>query len=391
MLDSLFHSPTAIFFGKGTETRVGAEVAKHSRKALLHFGRRSFRKYGLHEKVVSSLRSAGVEYFELGGVMPNPRAGLVYEGIEVCRRNDIDFILAVGGGSVIDSAKAISVGVPWKGDFFRFYEGKDVPQAAIKVGTILTLPGSGSESNCSSVLTHEEKGVKLSCTTPLMAPVFSILNPELTYTLSGYDTACGIADAISHVLERYFTNTTYVDCTDRICEGLLKTLMKYAILVKDDPSNYDVRAEIMWASKLANDNTVGFGRKQDWATHSICHGVGAVYDVHHSALVSVIFPAWMKHVCRKHPERFTQLADRVFGIQTRAADDQETALSAIDAFRGFLKIAGLPSSLRELGLSDKSRFAEIAEICVRPMKSGTIGNFVRLSVQDIITILEAAY
>ena len=285
MINGTCYNPTIIYFGKDTDAKVGEEVAKYSHKVLLHYGGQSFKKYGLYDRVTASFKSAGISYIELGGVKSNPDAELVYKGIELCRKHDIDFILAVGGGSVIDSAKAISIGVPWEGDFFDFFEGKQIPQKALKLATVLTIPGSGSESNPGSVITHKEKGVKIPYAHTLMFPVFSILNPEVTYSLTAYHTACGIVDAISHILERYFTNTTYVDCTDRICEGLVKTLMKYGILVQDAMHDYDVRAEIMWACKLAHDNTAGFGRKQDWSSHMIAHEIGAIYDITHGAIM----------------------------------------------------------------------------------------------------------
>lgn len=391
MLDGVFHSPTVFYFGRDADSMVGNEVARHSRTVLLHYGNSSFKKHGLHARVTASLKSAGVVFIELGGVQPNPRAELVYRGIELCRKNNIDFVLAAGGGSVIDSAKAIGIGVPWDGDFFDFFEEKRSPTSSLKVGAILTAPGSGSESSCSAVITHEAKGLKFSCGTPLMTPVFSIMNPATTFTLDAYNTSCGIADAVSHILERYFTNTTYVDCTDRICEGLLGTLIKYALLVKDEPDNYDVRAEIMWACKLAHDNTAGFGRKQDWATHTISHAVGAAYDLPHGALVSVLFPAWMRRAQREKPDRFVQIAERVFDAMPGGLESPGTAVSAIDSFQLFLRKIGMPSSLRELGIPDRSRFAEIAANCARRTRSGTIGNFIRLSAEDIIGILECAY
>lgn len=391
MINGIYSNPTTVFFGKGMEARVGEEVAKYSRKVLLHFGGDSFKKYGLYDRVTASLKAAGVSYTELGGVKPNPRASLVYQGIELCRRKSIDFILAVGGGSVIDSAKAISIGAPWQGDFCDFFEGKSAPQKALKIAVILTVPGSGSESSAASVITHEEKGAKLTYYHPMITPVFAILNPEVTYTLPEYYTACGIVDAISHVLERYFTNTTYVDCTDRIGEGLMKTLMKYAVLVKDAPDNYDVRAEIMWACKLAHDNTAGFGRKHDWSSHSMAHELGAVYDVTHGAAMGVVFPAWMKYVYKANTDRSVQFANRVFDIDTNSTDTEPAILLAIDKFKEFLKAIGMPVTLRELGIPDKTRFAEIAKNCVRFMPSGTIGNFVRLPPKDIVNILDIAY
>jgi len=391
MLDGIYYNPTIIFFGKEMESKVGGEIAKYSHKVLLHFGNDSFKRYGLYDKVSASLKNAGVDWVELGGVKPNPRASLVYEGITLCREERVDFILAVGGGSVIDSAKAISIGVPWQGDFFDFFEGIQAPQKALKLATILTIPGSGSESNSGAVITHEERGIKKPYGHPTMAPIFSILNPEYTCTLSEYYTACGIVDAISHVLERYFTNTPYVDCTDRIGEGLIKTLMKYSVLVKDAPNNYDVRAEIMWACKLAHDNTAGFGRKHDWSSHSISHELGAIYDTPHGATLGVIFPAWMKYVHKTNFKRFRQFVNRVFDIEPQLPDDEQTITQGIDIFRQFLKTIGMPVTLHEMGIPDKTRFPDIARKCVTSFQSGTIGNFVQLSPQDIINILEIAY
>lgn len=390
MLDGVYYNPTVVFFGRGMESRVGEEVAKHSQKVLLHFGGNSFKKYGLYDRVASSLVAAGVRYVELGGVKPNPRASLVYEGIDLCRKEGIDFILAVGGGSVIDSSKAIGIGAPWQGDFFDFFEGKRVPKSSLKVGVVLTIPGSGSESNGASVITHEEKKVKLSCSSPVMWPVFSILNPEITYTLPEYYTACGIVDAISHILERYFTNTPYVDCTDRICEGLIKTLMKYGLLAKEAPRDYNIRAEIMWACKLAHDNTAGFGRKQDWSSHTIAHELGAIYDVPHGAAVAVVFPAWMKFVHKANAERFKQFINRVFGININGMEAEETIRLTVDNVKRFLKTIGMPSNLAELGVPGSRCFGEIGQRCVECMPSKTIGNFVRLSSQDIVQILEIA-
>lgn len=389
MLNGIYSQPTTIYFGRGTEFKVGKEVKKYSKNVLLHYGKDSFKKYGLYDKVTELLKYEGLRYIELGGVKPNPSSDLVYEGIELCRKENIDFILAVGGGSVIDSAKAISIGVPWPGDFFDFFEEKAIPEKALKVGTILTIPGSGSESSTGGIITHEEKKLKRACDNPIMAPVFSILNPEVTLTIPQYHTSCGIVDAIAHVFERYFTNTTYVDCTDRICEGLIKTLMKYALLVKDTPDDYDIRAEIMWACKLAHDNTAGFGRKQDWSSHKIGHEISAIYDVPHGATMSVVFPAWMKYVHKTNIDRFEQFANRIF--DTNSIDSEKVIMSAIENLIQFLKSIGMPTTMREIGINDRTHFTEMAEKCVKYMPSGTIGNFVRLSPHEIVNILEIAY
>ncbi len=391
MLNGIYRHPGTVIFGKDSEQTVGEEVKKYSKKILLHFGSDSFKRFGLYEKVANSLISSGITFVELGGVKPNPEADLVYQGITICRKEKIDFILAAGGGSVIDSAKAIGIGVPYDGDFFDFFEKKAIPQNSLKVGAILTIPGAGSESSDGGVITHNQLRKKYDCGSPVMYPVFAILNPELTFTVPKFYTSCGIVDAIAHVLERYFSNTSYVDCTDRICEGLIKTLMKYAILVEEDPDNYDVRAEIMWACKLAHDNTAGFGRRQDWACHKISHEIGARYHFAHGAILSVIFPVWMKHVYQVNERIFLQFARRVFDIDTEAMENGKAILLAINKFRQFLKAIGMPSTLQELGVADKAEFADMAQCCVSIMPSKTIGNFVRLSVQDIEAILNSSF
>ena len=388
MLNGIYYNPTKILFGKGMESHIGEEVAKCSKKILLHYGGGTIKKIGLYDKIIQSLEQHGVEYIELPGVKPNPRAEMVYRGIDICRKESIDFILAVGGGSVIDSAKVIAIGVPYGGDFFDFTKGAN-PSSSIKVGTILTVPGSGSESSPAAVITHEDRCVKFSYYSTYMTPVFSILNPEVTFSLNKVQTSAGIVDAISHVFERYFSNTEFVDCSDKICEGLMKTLMKYAVLIKDDPKNYDIRAEIMWACKLAHDDTAGFGRKQDWACHSIAHEIAAIYDTVHGATLAVIFPAWMKYVFRQKKEKFLQFADRVMDIKN-GNNSEETILKAIQKFQDFLKHIGMPTNMKEHGIHDMVNYETIAKNSVQYMQSGTIGNFIRLSSDDVNKILQIA-
>jgi len=391
MLNGIYRNPTVVYFGKDVELSVGEVTRMYSNKILLHYGNESFKKYGLYDKVVASLNTANISFIELGGVKSNPRAELVYKGIEICKQENIDFILAVGGGSVIDSAKAIAIGVPYDGDFWDFFERKLTPQKSIKVGVILTIPGAGSETTEGAVITNDKLKKKYECASPVMFPVFAMLNPALSFTVPKYYTACGIVDAIAHVLERYFSNTTYVDCTDRICEGLIKTLMKYALIVKEEPYNYDVRAEIMWSCKLAHDNTAGFGRKQDWACHKISHEIGARYDAAHGAILSVIFPAWMRYVYKKNEFKFFQFANRVFDINTDKLNSNQAIELAIEKFHQFLQAIGMPSTLKELGLNNKSEFPDIANKCVSLMPSGTLGNYFRLSPNDIIAILDLCY
>jgi len=393
MLDGIYRNPTVVYFGKNQELTVGEKIKSflNPNKVLLHYGCSSFKKYGLYEKVTNSLKAIGIDFIELGGVKSNPEADLVYKGIDICRKEKVDFILAVGGGSVIDSAKAIGIGVPYAGDFFDFFERKAIPQKSIKIGVILTVAGSGSETNNGAVITHKQLRKKYECSSDVMFPLFAILNPEITFTLPKYYTMCGIVDAIAHILERYFTNTTYVDCTDRICEGIIKTLIKYAILVDKEPYNYDVRAEIMWACKLAHDNTAGFGRKQDWACHKISHEIAVRYDIAHGAILSIIFPAWMKYVYKINEKKFLQFANRLFDIDIDSMTLDKAIGLAIEKFQQFLKTIGMPSHLREIGLSDRRELNDIAEKCVSLIPSGTLGNFVRLSVQDIEKILNLCF
>lgn len=261
MLNAVYRNPTTIFFGKDVELSVGEEVKKTSRKVLLLYGGTSYKQYGLQEKITRSLQAEGVYFVECGGVTANPETQIVYTGIELCRKEGLDFVLAVGGGSVIDAGKAIALGVPYEGDFFDFFTQKAIPQKSLPLGVVLTLFGAGSESSAGTVITNPLLRFKADCSSPLLYPRFAMLNPELTRTAPAYLVRCGISDALAHLFERYFTQTTYVDCTDRLGEGLMRTLMLYGRLIGTEADTYDVRAELMWACKLAHDNTTGFGRK----------------------------------------------------------------------------------------------------------------------------------
>lgn len=391
MQNDVYYNPTKVIFGKGTEELVGQEVARYSNKVLLHYGSQSAKKSGLIDRVVRSLQQAGVEAFELGGVQANPRYALANEGIKICRENEIGFILAVGGGSVIDSAKAIAVGAVNEGDTWqRFYvQGTEV-ERALPVATILTIPGAGSESSVGSVITNDETSEKLACNSDLLRPVFSILDPKLTYTVPAYHTAAGITDGIAHIFERYFTNTKAVDVGDRMCEGLVRSLMRYAPVVISDPENYDARAEIMWACKLAHDNTVGIGREQDWGSHMIEHELSAIYDVSHGAGLSVIFPAWMKFVYKKDIGRFLQFAIRMFEVEYRPEDPEWTIKEGIARLEAFFKSIGMPVTMRELDITDKMRLDEMASAAAEH-SGGSVGSFAVLEEKDIREIYEIAY
>lgn len=390
MLNGKYYQPTIFHFGKEAELEVGTEVRKHGRNVLLHYGRESIHRIGLYDRIKGYLAKENLTVHELGGVEPNPRTDKVYEGIDLCRKHDIDLILAVGGGSVVDSAKAIAVGVPYNGDFFDLFEKKVTPEAALKLGVVLTLPGSGSESSPATVISRPETNNKNVCDTPLLYPVFSILNPEFTKTIPPFQTSCGIVDALSHLFERYFSNTEYVEVSDRICEGLIKVLLKYAPLIKDDPENYDYRAEIMWACKLAHDATPGFGRKQDWACHKISHEISAIYDTPHGATMGVVYLAWMRWVRDVNIAKLGQFSERVFDLPKKG-EETATVQEGIDRFRNFLDSIDMPTSLQQLGIEEKQHFDTIATQSVRFMESGTIGNFVRLAPKDIIDVLNLSF
>jgi len=383
----VFQNTTKIIFGKGTEKSVGAEIKKYSNKVLLHYGGHSIKKYGLYERVIKSLADAGIEFIELSGVKPNPVLSMVKEGIDLCRKNNIGFILAVGGGSVIDSAKAIAIGVRYeKGDVWDFFMGKAKAETAVSIGVILTIAAAGSESSVVSVILNEKTQIKKGYHSSLMLPKFAILNPELTYTLPTFQTTCGLADIMSHIFERYFTQSKNTDLTDRLCEGTLKTVIENTPKVLANPENYDARAELMWAGTLAHNDLLGTGRIEDWGSHKIGHELSAIYGTTHGAALSVIFPAWMKYVYKQNISRFTQFAFRVWGVDPCFGDDESIALEGIKKLRDFFKEIGLPTTLRELNIGD-DKFEEMA---LKESQWGPIGNFMKLQKDDILNILKLA-
>lgn len=383
-----YFSPTKIIFGKGTEYRAGKETAGFGRKVLFHYGYGSIKKSGLYDRIVKSLKSEGLEFIELGGVKPNPRLSLVEEGISICRKEEINFILAVGGGSVIDSAKAIGIGVPYKGDVWDFYSGKALPETSVPTGVVVTIAAAGSETSKSSVITNEKGWYKRGLNSDITRPKFAILNPELTYTLPSYQTACGAADIMAHVMERYFTNEMHVDLTDRLCEGTLKSVIKYAPLTIRQPEDYYARAEIMWAAAIAHSDFLGVGRLGDWASHRIEHELSGIYDVAHGAGLAAIFPAWMKYVYKHNISRFAQFAVRVFDIEFDLEFPEKTALEGIKRLAEFYRDIGLPTRLKELNIKE-DKLALMADKC-KKTPEGTTGNLVKLNRDDIFNILQLA-
>lgn len=345
-----FYSPTEFVFGKGMESSCGELVKKHGgTKALVHYGSGSVVKSGLLDRVIASLEAANVPYVKLGGVVPNPRDTKVYEGIELCRRENCDFILSVGGGSCIDSSKAIAAGVCYDGDFWDFYCGKARIEKALPVGTVLTIAAAGSEGSPDTVITKEEGMEKRGAGCDLLRPKFSVLDPELTFTLPAYQTACGATDIMAHVFERYFTTTKEVEITDRLCEAVLLTMIKETPRVIADPEHYEARANIMWAGMVAHNNICGVGRAQDWNSHGLEHELSGLYDCAHGAGLAVIMPAWMEYVVDTDVMRFAQMATRVWGVQMDFEDPRSTALKGIRAFRSFLHDIGMPINFAELG------------------------------------------
>lgn len=384
-----FYSPTYFAFGKDKESEAGALVKRFGgSRVLLHFGGQSAKKSGLLDRVKASLDKEGIYYAELGGVMPNPRSGLVYEGIEICKKEKIDFILAVGGGSSIDSAKAIALGAVYDGDFWDFYEGSANATDALPVGTILTIAAAGSEGSPDSVITQEDGMLKRGYGNDVIRPKFSILNPALTQTLPAYQTACGATDIIAHVFERYYTNTTEVEITDRLCEAVVLTMLKEVPRVIEDPNNYDARANIMWAGMVAHNNVVGVGREQDWNSHGIEHELSALYDCAHGAGLAVIMPAWMEYVAEHHdPMRMAQMATRIFGCQMNFADPKATALEGIKAFRRFLVSIGMPINFEQLGAKVEDIPALVDKFGIG---DGKTGGYVALDAAAVTEIYEIA-
>lgn len=382
-----FYSPTSFVFGKNRESETGKYVKRFGgTNVLIHFGGGSAVKSGLLDRIKASLAEENITFTELGGVMPNPRSGLVYEGIEICKRENIDFVLAVGGGSAIDSSKAIALGALYDGDFWDFYQGKRI-EKALPVATILTISAAGSEGSGNTVITHENGMLKRGCGGDALRPSFSILNPELTCTLPAYQTACGATDMMAHVLERYFTNTTDVEITDRLCEAVLLTVIKEAPKALANPNDYEARANIMWAGMVAHNDICGVGREQDWATHQIEHELSGLYDVAHGAGLAVMFPAWMKYVMKHDIMRFAQFAVRVWGCEMNFQQPEDTAKQGISKFEQFLTSIGMPIRFSELGAK-----AEDIPTLVQTLGLGerTLGSFVKLTKEDVKKIYELA-
>jgi len=388
MDDFVFHNTTKIIFGRGAESRVGAEVKAFASKVLLHYGGGSIKKSGLFDRVAASLKAAGVSIVELGGVAPNPRLALVREGIKICREQKVGLILAVGGGSVIDSGKAIAVGVPYKGDVWDFYSEAASPKENLPVGTVLTIPAAGSEASNGSVITKEEGQLKRPCNSEFNYPRFSILNPELAFTLPKNQVANGIADIMAHLMERYFTNSRPVELTDRLIEATLRTVIDVAPRVLRKHDDYDAWAELMWSGTVAHNNLLNTGRDGDWASHDIEHELSGIYDVAHGAGLAVVFPAWMKHVYKHDLARFVQFAVRVWAVDQSFFSPERTALEGIARLEAFWASLGLAIRLPGIGIGPE-RIEEMASKCTKG-ESSAVGHFVSLGKAEVSAILRLA-
>ena len=381
-----FYSPTFFDFGEGAENHAGQLVKRFGgSKVLIHYGGGSVIRSGLLGRVKASLEAEGVAYVELGGVKPNPRSGLVYEGIALCKQEGVDFVLAVGGGSAIDSAKAIAAGAVYEGDFWEFYQGKYIDKA-LPIGTVLTISAAGSEGSPDSVITYEDGMYKRGASGDAIRPTFTILNPELTKTLPPYQTACGITDIIAHLYERYLTNTTDVEVTDRLIEALMLTMVKEGPVAVADQDDYASRANIMWAAMLAHNNCCGVGRSQCWNSHNIEHELSAIYDCAHGAGLAVTMPAVFTYVMNHNVMRFAQFATRVWGCPMDFEHPEKTAKAGIEALRRFLISIGMPRNFEELGAKEEDIEKMAYCACWGDGRNGQLGGFVSLSQKDVENI-----
>ena len=383
-------TPTKYIFGKGAELQAGTELKRLSlSNGLVCYGQGSVIRSGLLQRVLATLDSENIAHTELGGIEPNPTDPKVREGIEICRSKGIDGILAVGGGSAIDTAKAIAAGTPYGGDFWDFWAGKAVVEKALPVGVVLTIPAAGSEGSGNSVITLLDGMHKISLRTDFaLRPKFALMNPELTFTLPAAQTAAGIADMMAHIFERYFSPTTDVEITDRVSEGVLMAIMEEAPKVIAHPDDYEARANIMWSGTLAHNGICGTGRKEDWVSHFMEHELSAVYGVTHGAGLAVILPAWMTFMAHHSPRKGAQLARRVLGITGFDGDDTGAALAGIERLKDFFKSLGLPVTMRELGIAEPD-----IELLVRKLHENTgeeIGGYYRLRAPQTTEIYNLA-
>lgn len=386
-----YYTPTHVYFGRGTQNQVGELVrAQGCKKVLIHYGGQSARRSGLLAQVEASLDAAGVAHVQLGGVVPNPHLSLVYEGIELCRREGVDFILAVGGGSVIDSAKAIGYGMCMDGDVWELYNHTRRATGCLPIGVILTIAASGSEMSDSSVITKEEGGIKRGYNDDICRPKFAIMNPELTMTLPDYQTACGCTDILMHTMERYFVQGDAMEITDSIAEALMRTVMEQAKILRDDPKNYDARAEVMWAGSLSHNGLTGCGHDgSDFASHRLEHEMGGMFDVAHGAGLAAVWGSWARYVYQNCMPRFVRFARNVMGVETDLSDDA-AALRGIELMEDFFRSIHMPTCFSELGIQPtQEQLEEMAHKCYLAV-GGLLGSAKKLDEGDMLAIYKMA-
>lgn len=389
MIDFAFQNPTKIYFGRDSLKNLSTEVQHYGSRVLLVYGGGSIKRIGLYDKVMDILKAEDAQIWEISGVLPNPRLGLVKEGVKICKENDIQLVLAVGGGSAIDTAKAIANGACYDGDPWDLFERKGENKSVLPLGTIVTLSAAGSEMSDSSVITRESDMCKRGRNTPFNYPKFSILNPEYTFTLPPFQTACGIVDIMAHMMERYFTRVENVELIDRMTEAALRTVINNSPIVMEKPDDYDARAEIMWAGALAHNNLLSTGRIGDWASHKLEHELSALYDIAHGAGLAIVFPAWMKYVLEKEGEKkLSQFARRVMLVPEDFGTDRETALEGIARLENFYRSIGLTTTLHENGIGEEA-IPRMAERAIR-LGGGSLGFFVKLDVQAAEAIYHLA-
>ncbi|MNW27309.1 NADH-dependent butanol dehydrogenase A [compost metagenome] len=381
-----FHNPTRLIFGQGKLEVLTREIPKYGKRILLVYGGGSIKRSGLYEEVIGFLKQAGVEITELAGVEPNPRLATVHKGVELCKQHDIDFILAVGGGSVLDCTKAIAVGAKYDGDMWDFVERKAVPTAALPYGTVLTMAATGSEMNSGSVITNEATQEKLGWGSPLVFPAFSILDPTYTFSLPRDQTVYGMVDMMSHVFEHYFHLDTNTPVQLGWCETILRAVIEVAPKLVDDLDNYELRETVMFCGTMALNGFLNMGLAGDWATHNIEHAVSAVYDIPHGGGLAILFPNWMKHNIDVKPERFARMAVNVFNVNAEGKSERQVAEEGIEALRSFWSSIGAPSRLADYDITDK----DIELMADKAMRFGPFGNFKKLQREDVVSIYQAS-
>ena len=387
-----YYAPTYVEFGKGTELKVGQLVKQFGgSKVLLHYGGQSAIKSGLLATVEDCLQKAGVEYVKLGGVVPNPRVSMVRKGIEICKQEGIDFLLAVGGGSVIDSCKAISAGRYIDQDVWDLYLRRAEATRFMPIGCVLTIPAAGSEMSDGSVITNEEGNFKKDYGSDGFRPKFAIMNPELTFSLSKWQTACGVTDMMMHTMERYFSKDDDMEVTDAIAEAILRTCMTEGVKVLDHPTDYNSRAQIMWAGSVAHNDLTGCGTSGDWATHCLEHELSGMFDVSHGAGLAAIWGSWARYTRNENLPRFARFARNVMGVNTQGMSDLEAAEAGIQAMEKFYRTIGMPTNLRELVGREvtEDEIAEMADKCSNYGK-GTVGCLKTLYRDDMAAIYRLA-